>query len=69
VRALGADDILPIAMSIDGDLLHRHLRGYKDDRTPQVRARTSLRLAALVAVVLQNHRRCVGDFESVVAGP
>jgi len=56
-------------MSIDGDLLHRHLRGYKDDRTPQVRARTSLRLAALVAVVLQNHRRCVGDFESVVAGP
>ena len=29
----------------------------------------SMRLAALVAVFLQNHSRCVGDFDSVVSVP
>lgn len=42
------------------DCGHRHLRGYKD---------VTLRLAALVAVFLQNHGRCLGDFESVVCVP
>lgn len=69
VQRLGADEILPISMSIDGELLHRHLRGYKDDRSGQVRARMSLRLAVLVAVFMRNHGECVGPFESVVSVP
>lgn len=69
VQVLDAGEVLPISMSIEGGLLHRHLRGYKDDRNPQVRARMSLRLAALVAVFLQNHGRCVSDFDSVVSVP
>lgn len=56
-------------MSIEGELLHRHLRWYKDDRSSQVRARMSLRLAALVSVFMRNHGDCVGPFESVVSVP
>ena len=51
VRSVGAVDILPISMSVDGELLHRHLRGYKDDRSADVRDRMSLRLAALACGV------------------
>jgi hypothetical protein len=69
VRSVGAVQILPISMSVDGDLLHRHLRGYKDDRSGAVRARMSLRLAALLAVYMKYHRDCIGDFDSVVPVP
>lgn len=69
VQIVGAVEILPIAMSIDGGLLHRHLRGYKDDRSPAVRARMSRRLAALVAVFMDHHSACVGEFDSVVTVP
>ena len=69
VRSIGAVEILPISMSVDGDLLHRHLRGYKDDRSAQVRGRMSLRLAALVSVFIEHHRSCVGEFDSVVTVP
>lgn len=69
VHVLEAVEILPISMSIDGDLLHRHLRGYKDDRSEQTRARMTRRLAGLVAVFLHNHRGCVGAYESVVPVP
>lgn len=68
-RSVGAVEILPISMSVDGDLLHRHLRGYKDDRSAEVRGRMSLRLAALVSVFMEHHRRCVGEFDSVVTVP
>lgn len=69
VHVLEAVEILPISMSIDGDLLHRHLRGYKDDRSEQTRARMTRRLAGLVAVFLQHHSGCVGAYESVVPVP
>ena len=69
VRSVGAVDILPISMSVEGGLLHRHLRGYKDDRSPAVRNRMSVRLAALTAVFLEHHRECVGAFDSVVLVP
>lgn len=69
VQQLGACEILPMSMSIDGDLLHRHLRGYKDDRSDQVQARMSLRLAALVAVYMRHHGDCVGTLDSVVPVP
>lgn len=68
-RTVGVVEVLPISMSVDGDLLHRHLRGYKDDRIAQVRARMAARLAALVAVFMEHHRECVGPFDSVVAVP
>lgn len=69
VRSVGAVEVLPISMSVEAGLFHRHLRGYKDDRSPEVRARMSLRLAALVAVFLANHRECIGAFDSVVLVP
>lgn len=68
-RSVGAVEIVPISMSVDGGLLHRHLRGYKDDRNTEVRARMSLRLAALVAVFVAEHRECIGPFDSVVLVP
>ena len=49
---MGVIEIVPISMSVGGDLLHRHIRGYKDDRSGEVRDRMSGRLAALVAVFL-----------------
>jgi len=56
-------------MSLHGELLHHHLRGYKDDKLPAVRSRMSARLAALLAVFLRFHTACVGDFDSVVLVP
>lgn len=56
-------------MSLDSQLLHRHLRGYKDDRNPAVRARMSTRLAALLAVFMQYHSACVGDYDSIALVP
>lgn len=68
-RSVGAAEILPISMSVDGDLLHRHLRGYKDDRDPQVRQRMTTRLAGLLAVFLSHHQECLGEFDTVCAVP
>lgn len=69
LRVFGDLDLLPIAMSLDSQLLHRHLRGYKDDRNPVVRARMSTRLAALLAVFMQYHTACVGDYDSIALVP
>lgn len=68
-KAVGTMDVLPIAMSVEQGLLHRHLRGYKDDRSAPVRARMALRLAGLLAVFMGSHERCVGEFDSVVTVP
>ena len=68
-RSVGAADIVPISMSVEGGLLHRHLRGYKDDRSVAVRNRMSVRLGALTAVFLEHHHDCVGPFDSVVLVP
>ena len=61
---IGAVEILPVSLSIDTGLLHRHLRGYKDDSNAQVRLRMSLRLSALLTVFMQHHAACVGEFDS-----
>lgn len=68
-RAVGALDVLPVAMSVHGEMLHHYLRGYKDEHNAAVRARMSWRLAALVTVFLRHHAGCVGAFDSVVAVP
>lgn len=68
-QTTGAWPILPIAMSVHSGLLHRHLRGYKDDLDPEVRRAMSRRLAALAAMFLRTHARCLGDFDSVAVVP
>ena len=68
-RSVGAVEILPMSMSVAGGLLHRHLRGYKDERSTDVRARMALRLAALTAVFMEFHGGCIGPFDSVVLVP
>ena len=68
-RSVGVVEIVPMAMSVERGLLHHHLRGYKDDRSAAVRSRMSRRLAALTAVFLESHGRCVGPFDSVVLVP
>lgn len=67
--SIGASSILPVSMSIETEMLHRHLRGYKDDRNSNVRARMSFRLAALLAVFTANHESCIGEYDSVVGVP
>jgi hypothetical protein len=68
-RIVGVVEIVPISMSVGGDLLHRYLRGYKDDRSDEVRHRMGTRLAALMAVFLGRHSGCIGDYDSVVPVP
>lgn len=68
-KSVGAVEIHPVSMSVDGDLFHRYLRGYKDDRDPRVRQRMTMTLAGLLAVFLRRHQRCLGDFDSICAVP
>jgi hypothetical protein len=50
-------DVVPITLSVDGGLIHRYLRQYKDGREPD-KSRMALRLAALVAIFVANHTDC-----------
>jgi hypothetical protein len=68
-QAVGAVEILPVSMSVEGDLLHRYLRGYKDDRDLRVQKRMTMALAGLLAVFLHRHQPCVGDYDSICAVP
>lgn len=53
--------VLPISMSVHGELLHHHLRNYKDGPTEEIRASPTLRLAALLETFLANPLdRCLG---------
>lgn len=69
VDDLDADEVVPIALSVKGGLLHRQLRGYKDDRRQDVRDRMALRLAGLLAVFLGNHHACIGRYDSIALVP
>ena len=68
-QSVGAIEILPVSMSVEGDLLHRYLRGYKDDRDPRVQKRMTMALAGLLAVFLHRHQPCGGDYDSICAVP
>lgn len=60
--------VLPISMSVHGELLHHHLRNYKDGPNEAIRAKFTLRLAALVETFLSNHLdRCLGGNVDLVA--
>lgn len=51
--------VLPISMSRHGELLHTHLRGYKDGG-PKQREKYTLTLAALLHLFLKQHEACIG---------
>lgn len=58
--------VLAVSMSAHGELLHHHLRRYKDGSAYERRAFTR-RLAALVELFLQHHLDCLGGPASQVA--
>ncbi|MGH8987659.1 MAG: hypothetical protein ACRDXC_03545 [Acidimicrobiales bacterium] len=64
-------EVLPITLSVHGELIHDHLRNYKDSRSATVRLRMSLRLAGLLAAFMACHAACVGewDFATCVPSP
>src|SRR3546814_6573021 len=55
---LDPPEIVPIAMSIERELLHDHLRGYKDDPSEAAREQKVTRLDALTALWLKEHSDC-----------
>ena len=56
-------------MSLNGDLIHHHLRDYKDSFDLKERAWMTRRLAALTAVFLHYHHRCLGEWDVVLPVP
>lgn len=62
-------EILPITLSVHGELIHSHLRNYKDSPSQTVRVRVSLRLAGLLATFMTYHGACVGDWDYVTCVP
>jgi hypothetical protein len=67
--SVGATEVVPITMSVDRELVHHHLRGYKDGRSEEERARLTTRLAALLAVFLDHHARCLGPWDYATCVP
>lgn len=67
--SLTPPEILPITLSVDGGLMHSHLRGYKDSPSSAARARMGLRLAGLLATFLARHGRCIGAWDIVTCVP
>ncbi len=68
-QILSPPEILPITLSVHGDLIHRHLRGYKDDGDASTRERMTMRLAALLALFMSQHDECVGPWDLVTCVP
>ena len=62
-------EVVPITMSIERGIVHRHLRRYKDDPSAEVRERATLRLAALTAVFLSRHSDCLGEWDYATCLP
>ncbi len=62
-------NVLPISMAVSGEQLHHVLRSYKDGVTAQERNRSTLQLAALLAVFLGEHASCIGPFDVVTGVP
>jgi predicted amidophosphoribosyltransferase len=67
--SLEPPEVLSITMEPRGELIHNHLRGYKDDADPAVRLRKSYRLAALLSVFISNHSGCIGEWDLVTCVP
>lgn len=67
--ALGPTEVVPITMSVERELVHHHLRNYKDGRSDEERERLTARLAALLSVFMDNHSRCLGEWDYAVCVP
>lgn len=59
-------EVLPISMSVHGELLHDRLRWYKDGNEQQKQDYT-LQLAALLLLFLGRHLKCIGGNPDAVA--
>jgi predicted amidophosphoribosyltransferase len=68
-RRLDPPEIVPITLAVERELVHDHLRGYKDDQSEAAREQKVNRLAALTALWLKGHADCLGPFDSVVTVP
>ena len=55
--------VVPISLSIHGELLHHHLRHYKDNPHADVRQKLTIRLVALIELFLRHH------LDSCLGGP
>ena len=55
--------VIPISLSIHSELLHHHLRHYKDNPHADVRQKLTIRLAALIELFLRHH------LDSCLGGP
>ncbi len=62
-------EILPITMSVHGGLIHHSLRYYKDSSDAEVRERLTMRLGALLAIFMNNHSGCVGEWDVATCVP
>lgn len=63
------DPIIPISLSINGELLHFALRKYKDGGNADIKQRMAHRLAALLTVFVHFHSKCLGDWDVIVPVP
>lgn len=61
--------VLPITLSVHGDLVHAALRRYKDAPNQSAKRVLTKRLAALVALFLRHHSDCLGPWDVVVPVP
>lgn len=60
-------EVLPISMSVHGDLLHDRLRNYKNENgNEEQRQEYSLQLAALLLLFLNQHLVCIGGSPDAV---
>ncbi len=62
-------EVTPILMEEEGELAHRHLRGYKSHQDRDTRLILRTRLAATLSLYLRHHRRCLGEFDMVATVP
>lgn len=62
-------EITPILMEEEGELAHRHLRGYKSHPQEDTRRILRTRLAATLSLYLRHHRSCLGQFDMVATVP
>lgn len=62
-------EILPITLSLHGQLVHHQLWQYKDSASTATRAHATARLAGLLTTFLDWHAGCVGPWDVVTCVP
>lgn len=62
-------EVLPISLSLHGQVLHHHLWQYKDSPSGIVRTQAIARLSGLVNEFFARHATCVGPWDLVTCVP